>query len=959
MAIVKQALQILIDRHESLRTVFIEQDGEPKQKILKRDELSFQLQTLDVSKEPHAANNLKSYLQDQATIEFDLANGPLFKAILIVQSQKQHTLFFNIHHIISDGWSKGILITDFIETLSSLNAQKPSSLLPLNITYKDYAAWQKTIIADQHTFWKNSLLNKAPVLNFPLDFERPAVITFSGQLLQTVLPVETNTQLQAFCVVHNITLNNLLFALYGLMVAYFSKQEKVIIGTLTSGRSHADLEPLVGLFINFLPITLEVEMASPILKYLQATQQTLANSYSNQDYPFDLMVENFAPSRNFSRNPLFDTMVNFHSENELVAEYQINENPHEEQLTIKPSSQFKENLFQSNLDFKLDVEPVDKSLLFNLTYNTRLFKKERMENLLAEFIKLVEKIAIEPLGITADYITCTVPPGVASAVTQTKSPFQVCISGTFVCEPLLEYISYWGDEYDLNLEVKFADYNQVFQELLNPSSQLNTNKGINVLLIRVQDWLREKGNLSSPEAITYLDKTYIELISALKFSETFNYVPMLIGIVPLQANDRFSQEVNDRLNAINENLQVWLQQRMHFVLLDLNKAATLYEVETIFDEAADEMGHIPFTQEYFAALGTYIARKIRSYKSRVYKVFALDCDNTLWKGIVGELGCMQVGINEHFEYLQEFLIEKYNEGFLLVLCSKNNEADVWEVFDKNPQMKLKRNHIAAHRINWIDKPLNIEAIAKELNVGLDSFIFIDDSQFEVEQMSIARPGVLSLCLPEEGDELRSFVDHTWEFDVFKTTREDVQRNQMYQLEKSRKEEETKHGSLEDFMKSLEIKVDVRNLEPTDLDRSVQLSLRTNQFNMNGIRRTAEDITSRIKQPSTLNWIVEVSDRFGDYGIVGLVLGSKQGNDLELETFLLSCRVLGRGVEELILKAIQTYCHTNNLQQINAQYLATPKNKPFEVFLNKAGWQKGLEEQNWQLIIKYSTEEIVI
>ena len=727
----------------------------------------------------------------------------MFKAILIVQSQKQHTLFFNIHHIVSDGWSKGILINDFIETLSALSTQKEPTFLPLNITYKDYAAWQKTIIADQHTYWKNNLSNNVPLLTFPIDFERPAVVTFSGQLLQTVLPVETNTQLQAVCVAHNITLNNLLFALYGLMVAHFSKQEKLIIGTLTSGRSHADLEPLVGLFINFLPITLEVEQTTPVLKYLQASQQTLANAYSNQDYPFDLMVENFASSRDFSRNPLFDTMVNFHSENEIVTEYQINREPHAEQLTIRPSSHFKENLFQSNLDFKLDVEPIDKSLLFNLTYNTRLFKKERMENFLTEFTKLVDKIATEPLGITADYMTCTVQPGVASALTETKSPFQVCISGTFVCEPLLEYISYWGDEYDLNLEVKFADYNQVFQELFNPASLVNTNKGINVLFIRVQDWLREKGNLSSPEAIKYLDETYVELIKALEFSETRNYVPMLVGIVPLQ-DVRFSQEVKDCINAINENLEAWLQQRTHFVLLNLNKAASLYEVETIFDEAADEMGHIPFTQEYFAALGTYIARKIRSYKSKVYKVLALDCDNTLWKGIVGELGCMQVSINEHFEYLQQFLIEKYNEGFLLVLCSKNNEADVWEVFDKNPQMKLQRKHIAAHRINWSDKPLNIEAIAKELNVGLDSFIFIDDSQFEVEQMSMARPEVLSLCLPEEDDELRSFVDHTWEFDVFKTTREDVQRNQMYQLEKSRKAEETKHGSLEEFMKSLEI-----------------------------------------------------------------------------------------------------------------------------------------------------------
>ena len=952
-----QALQILIDRHESLRTVFIEKDGEPKQKILMPEEAPVHLQTMDVSNDHHAADNMYSYLQSEATTEFDLANGPLFKAILIAQSPQRHTLFFNIHHIISDGWSKGILINDFIQTLSDLHRQQAPRLQPLTVTYKDYAAWQKTIIQSQHKFWQQALAHQVPVLNFPADFERPAVVTFSGELLQAVLPIETTNQLQAFCVAHNITLNNLLFALYGLMVAHYSKQQQVVIGTLTSGRSHADLEQVAGLFINFLPVTLQIDGEAPLLKYLQACQQTLAQAYSNQDYPFDLMVEHFVATRDFSRNSLFDTMVNFHSENELATEYKIDHGISSGQLTISPLPQFKENLFQSNLDFKLDVELLEHSLIFNLTYNTRLFTKKRMETFLTAFKMLVERVATEPLGTSADYMNSLVEPGVATQNATPKTQFPVCIIGTFVCEPLLEYISYWGDEYDLNLDVKFADYNQVFQQLLNPASITNTNKGINIIFIRMQDWLREKSNLSNKGAIDYLNRTYEELIQALEFSATRNYVPMLVGIVSWQHNSGLSQDVTDHISQLNQKLEACLQQRPPLVLLDLNKAATLYEVETILDEAADTMGHIPFTQDYFAALGTYIARKIRSYKSKVYKVLALDCDNTLWKGIVGELGCMQVSVNEHFEYVQHFLLEKYQEGFLLVLCSKNNEADVWEVFDKNPDMKLKRKHIAAHRINWGEKPVNIAAIANELNVGLDSFIFIDDSRFEVEQMSMACPEVLSLCLPEDEVELKSFVDHTWEFDVFKTTREDVQRNQMYQTEKSRKEEETKHGSLQDFMTSLNIQVTVRNLEQADLDRSVQLSLRTNQFNMNGIRRTAEEITSRLKQPSHIIWIVEVSDRFGDYGMVGLLTGIVTEQALLLDTFLLSCRVLGRGVEELVLEEVKMYCLANNCREIKAHYRVTDKNKPFEVFLNKAGWQQCSKDENWHLKIKYSTEEI--
>lgn len=956
---IEQAVKTLVNRHESLRTLFVEHNGEAIQKILQPGELQFQLHTHYAKDGPQPTDNMMAYMQEEALTEFDLAKGPLFKAILVVQSNEKQTLFFNIHHIVSDGWSKGILINDFIQILTALSLQQIPALQPLTVTYKDYAAWQKNLIQQQQPYWKQTLTQDISVLQFPLDFERPAVVTFKGELLQARLSDDISRQLKNFCNTHNLTLNNVLFALYGLMVAHYSNQQNVIVGTLTSGRSHADLEEVVGLFINFLPIVMQVNREGQLLDYLQSTQQTLANAYSNQDYPFDLMVENFVAARDFSRNPFFDTMVNFHSENEVATEYQIGNRTSAENLTIKPLPHFKENQFQSNLDFKLDIETVDAALLFNVTYNTKLFSQERMQNFLNAFTNLVNKVVTDPLDVTANYLTTAVAPGLVQIIAESKQPFQVCISGTFVCEPLLEYISYWGDEYDLNLEVKFADYNQVFQQLLNPASLLNTNKGINVLLVGVKDWLREKTGLTTAEVIAYLDKTYADFIQALEFSATRNYTPILVGIVTPQHNSLQAAEVNNHISLLTAMLETYVTGQRHFVLLDLNKAAALYEVDNIFDEAADEMGHIPFTQEFFAALGTYIARKIRSYRSKVYKVIALDCDNTLWKGIVGELGYQQVSVNEHFTYLQNFLIEKYNEGYLLVLASKNNEADVWEVFDKNPGMKLKRSHIAAHRINWNDKPLNISAIAAELNVGVDSFIFIDDSSFEVEQMQMATPEVLALNLPAEDEEIKSFIDHTWELDVFKITNEDVQRNQMYQTEKSRKDEETKHGSLADFMKALEIKVTVRNLLPADLDRSVQLSLRTNQFNMNGIRRTAEEVTLRLRQPSSYNRVVEVSDRFGDYGLVGLLLGHEDGNALMLDTFLMSCRVLGRGVEEMVLESIKNYCIEAKLQVLRCSYMVTPRNKPFEVFLNKAGWQPGLDGEAWQLQIKYSTEEIAL
>jgi FkbH-like protein len=303
-------------------------------------------------------------------------------------------------------------------------------------------------------------------------------------------------------------------------------------------------------------------------------------------------------------------------------------------------------------------------------------------------------------------------------------------------------------------------------------------------------------------------------------------------------------------------------------------------------------------------------------------------------------------------------LEKYGEGFLLVLCSKNNEDDVWEVFDHHPQMKLKREHIAAHRINWSPKSGNLVSVSKELNLGLDSFIFLDDSNFETEQVSVSCPEVFSLTLPEDADTFFSFLNHIWEFDIFQVTGEDRQRNQMYKAEKERKEEQANYAYLNDFIQSLNIEINLHSLEEKDRDRALQLTLRTNQFNLNGIRKTREDIQHAMQQEGTLNWIIDVKDRFGDYGIVGLLLARETQTTLIIDTFLLSCRVLGRNIEDFILAELEKYCVIKKLDIILAYFRSTPKNQPFLDFLTRTGWVADHQTNTYSFLIKNSNQTIV-
>lgn len=947
----RQAFQEVIRRHEVLRTIFVEVEGAPSQQILSPEESTFQIEKINIPVNENEIAIIDHALEKESSYQYDLSNEPLLRSKLFYQSATRSILLFSIHHIISDGWSAGIFMKEILEFYNFHAAGKKISLHELPVQYKDYAAWHASIIQDQKDFWKEQFIDGIPVLDFPCDFERPKMVTFLGSMLHETIMPPLARRLKEMAAAHSMSLNNLLVAIYGLHVSHHTGQNDIVIGSLTAGRSHLDIENLIGAFINFLPIRLAPAKKTSLTAYLQQCNNILNDCYQNQDYPFDLMVDELISKRDFSRNPFFDTMVNFHLENEKkVGNDPIENGTQKAALQIFPFESSRQDIYQSVMDFKLDIEPSDTVLNLYLSYNSKLFTKDRMAGFLENFLKLLQKVTMDeslPLPQYDEIILgkegLKIKSGEDRSTKKNALPVHICSS--FVAEPLTEYLEYWNNELDLNINVSFAPYNQIFQQLLDPGSIINSNEGINVIFIRIEDWLRDKADLQTEEQIGFLDTTYIELVQAFEKVNKNTFSPFLIGIVPV-LNASFPVEINDRIKKMNKELEALIDRLSGMNFFDMDSIARLYEVTDRFDPKADEIGHIPFTQEYYAAIGTYLARKIKAFKGPGYKVIALDCDNTLWKGVCGEAGAMNVIIDEKFEGLQDFILEKYKEGFLLVLCSKNNEDDVWEVFNNHPQMKLKRGHIAAHRINWDIKSDNLLAISKELNLGIDSFIFIDDSEFEIEQMEHSCPDVFSVNLPGEHNSFYSFLNHIWEFDTFRLTEEDLQRNNRYRVEKERNAEQGRHNSLAEFIESLAIKVALRPLNEDDIERAVQLSLRTNQFNLNGIRKTPKEIADIISQKNNYHRIVKVSDRFGDYGIVGLIFAKFIQHELIIETFLLSCRVLGRNVEDIIISEIQDYCLAHKIKRIRILFKPTLKNTPFKEFLSRTKWILDPETNNY-------------
>lgn len=940
---VQEVLDLIIKRHEILRTSFYVVNGQPVQKV--HDKVSLELDYKEI-KEADIDKEIKSFVKP-----FELNKAPLMRVCLAKINDNKHVIMMDMAHIITDRLSMSILSNEFIQLYSG----KP--LPKMTIQYKDFAQWQNQLlesefIKKQKEYWNNLFAKDITVLNMPLDYSRKSAHTFNGNTIKHELNKELVERLEDYAKKHHITLNVLLFAVYALLLSKYSEQEDVVIGTIISGRNRVELEHLIGAFMNFLPVRMAVSREWTFEELVKNTNQSMLTAYENQDYPFEQIVQDVYPREEVSRNPLFDTMLIFHNDanHEVINDL--------EELKFY-SYDYDEN--SSALDFKLDVFSNSGTLGCRLEYNTDLFKFETMDRFFNHFIKLLETVTLNSSQKLKEIQLFDEKESKELAEKREinkmadKETFKLAVSSTFTAEPIESYIKWWGSQFSEVIDVKFAPYNQVFKQLLDPKSMICTNTKIILLLIRFEDLIREDQS-SDEEKCIKLEQYYNELLEAIHL-KNYQGIPF-VGLFPVSNSKAYSSLVINKIEELNKRWAEALKLIDNLYIVDFREIDKLYEIKEVFDETKDKIGHMPFSDEFFAAMGTTIARHICAWKRQAFKVVVVDCDNTLWKGICGEDGSLGVSIDAPYRDLQRFLIQKYNEGMLLALCSKNNEEDVFEVFEHHKDMILKKEHIAAYRINWKSKAENIKELHQELNVGLDSFIFIDDSPVEIAEVMEKLPQVLSLKLPEDQQNFSKFLRHVWAFDSLKITSEDRNRTEMYRAEKKRQQLKMEGYSLEKYLKNLELKVAMYPLSDTQISRAAQLTQRTNQFNLTTIRRTEEEIKELIAKPNTICWVLEATDRFGTYGTVGMVIACKGKNKLFVETFLLSCRVLGRGVEDAVLAGIKKYCEQAGIQVVQAQYIRTEKNGPVLQFLEKGLWVKE-KEQDDKILFHLEAEKMPV
>ncbi|MEJ7608714.1 MAG: HAD-IIIC family phosphatase, partial [Bryobacteraceae bacterium] len=510
----------------------------------------------------------------------------------------------------------------------------------------------------------------------------------------------------------------------------------------------------------------------------------------------------------------------------------------------------------------------------------------------------------------------------------TATPFRFAISATFTADPLRPYIEFWGRQLKSEFEVRFAPFNQMLQTLLDRAGEfVNNIHGVNIVLARLQDFAPE----GSTDSV--LAKNAAHILAEMRSAPEGLSVPLIFCLCPST-----DEEPKDLVSLIAATLS----ESPGVQFLHYEQIAQLYPVAQVHDLEGDRLGKIPYSELYYCALATGLVRQAHALSMHPYKVVALDCDNTLWAGICGEDGAEGVTLDPARRFLQEFMAEQREAGMLLALASKNNEEDVKETFRVHAEMPLQLSHFAARRLNWEPKSSNLLQLSEELSLSLDSFIFVDDSHKECEELQQAIPEVLTLALPEVTAEVPSFLQHIWAFDHPSVTEEDLTRNAYYAQEQEFGSEVRRASSMADFMASLDLHVTIEAMFPGKLARVSQLTQRTNQFNFTTVRRSEAELRALTREGYEA-FTVDVTDRFGSYGLVGAVIVQTQKDHLAVETFVLSCRALGRGVEHRIVSFLGDLAVARGIPNIRLRFEPTPKNLPAKHFYESiAGRDTGAE-----------------
>lgn len=534
------------------------------------------------------------------------------------------------------------------------------------------------------------------------------------------------------------------------------------------------------------------------------------------------------------------------------------------------------------------------------------------------------------------------------------TPCRVAFLRSFTLEPVLPLMRASARLYGLDVTTWVSDFNAYPQEMLVADSALyRFDPQVVVLAVQTRDlipdiWQRFT-ELSAADVETLCRQAIADLRSWIHAFRTYSQANLILHNMEMPGSFAMGlldgQQREGQFEAIarlNAELKRLAQEHTGVFVLDYDGLTARYGRERWHDERKWLTMRMPIVADALNCLAQEYVRFLLPLTGRICKALVVDLDNTLWGGVVGEDGLHGIRIGAEYpgaayQQLHAAILDLSRRGILLAICSKNNFADAAEVFEKRPEMLLKLKHFAAVRINWQDKAQNLREIAAELNIGLDALAFLDDNPVERQRVRTELPEVTVPDLPLDPIGYASALRACPVFERLTLSTEDRERGRYYAEQRERQELQESAGTLDDFLRSLRMEAEFRPVSSATLARVAQLTQKTNQFNLTTRRYSEPQIAEMAQDPCRDVVTVSLRDRFGDNGIVGVVILRREGDVSEIDTFLLSCRVIGRTVETAIVARLIEIARRRQSRWLQGWFLPTNKNAPAQDFYRTHGF----------------------
>jgi FkbH-like protein len=544
-----------------------------------------------------------------------------------------------------------------------------------------------------------------------------------------------------------------------------------------------------------------------------------------------------------------------------------------------------------------------------------------------------------------------------------QKKIKVAILSSFTINGLEEALRVKCAESDITCVTYLCGYGQYNQDILDQSSKLyEFSPDITFMIIDTRSVLSTlfytPYTIPANDRRIYIDKRVADFVNLVKTFKNRTGSKLVLtncsiptyspyGICEVRTEYGLKEMVYD----FNARLSDAFRSDPQVFLFDFNSFVAKYGEINVLDYRQFLVGDIKVSLSYIPHLAEELMGYVKANLGVNRKCIVLDLDNTLWGGIIGEDGFDRIDLSLKppgmaFMEFQRVLLALYQRGVILAINSRNNEDEALRAIRDHPFMVLREEHFATMKINWSDKISNMKEIAQELNIGLDSIVYFDDDPINRELMSKAIPQIKTIDLPDDPSLYASTLMQINDFNTLVMTNEDRNRGEMYREEHKRTELKRSSSNLEDFLKQLEIRVTMKKANNFTIPRIAQLTLKTNQFNLTTRRYQEEDVETLAQDHTKLIGCAQTQDKFGDNGITGVYIVNKNHVDKEwfIDTFLLSCRVMGRGIEDAMMGYILSKAKEEGVIKVKAEFIPTKKNKPCEQLLPNFGFKK--EGEQW-------------